>query len=408
VASLYLHIPFCEHKCIYCDFYSIAPTETHDDYGGLVGSFLGALEKEIDLRTAEPLFHTSYETIFFGGGTPSLLSPGAVESILNRLSRTFLIDRNAEITLETNPGTVDLEKLRTFRSAGVNRISFGIQSFHERDLKFLTRVHNAEQAKENVRNAFNAGFENVSFDLIFALPGQSMEAWNSNLAQAVELSPTHISCYSLIVEPNTPLKRMVESKQVTLLSIEEDAALYERTIEFLARAGFEQYEVSNFAKPGFKCRHNSSYWNHENYLSFGPSAHSFWNGKRWWNLSNVVGYADSLRRGTLPVAGEETLSQEQWFDETIFLGLRSEGIRLDSFKQRFHRDLLVEFKPLIDDLLRDNLASIERDRLRLTSRGYLLCDEICQRFCAKKTAHRYNSRTDQSSVNVVATEFLRS
>jgi oxygen-independent coproporphyrinogen-3 oxidase len=182
---------------------------------------------------------------------------------------------------------------------------------------------------------------------------------------------------------------------VTPLSVDEDAALYERTIEFLAHAGFEQYEVSNFAKPGFKCRHNNSYWNHENYLSFGPSAHSFWNGKRWWNLSNVVGYADSLRKGALPVAGEEILSQEQWFDETIFLGLRSEGIQLCSFQQRFHKNLLTEFKSLIDNLLHNNLAVIERDRLRLTPKGYLLCDEICRRF-------------DHSPLKVAAPEFLRS
>ncbi|HTP13256.1 MAG TPA: radical SAM family heme chaperone HemW [Bacteroidota bacterium] len=383
MASLYLHIPFCEHKCIYCDFYSIAPAETHENSEGLVAGFLQSLEREIDIRAADRVFKTSYDTIFFGGGTPSLLAPDAVASILNRLADRFSVDNKAEITLETNPGTVDLAKLRAFRAAGINRISFGIQSFHENDLKFLTRIHNAEQAKENVRNAFKAGFDNVSFDLIFALPGQSMDAWNSNLAQAVALSPTHISCYSLIVEPNTPLKRMVESKQVALLSVDEDAAMYERTVEFLDRAGFQQYEVSNFARPGYACRHNRSYWNHENYLSFGPSAHSFWNGKRWWNLSNVVGYSDALRKGTIPVAGEEVLAEEQWFDEVVILGLRSEGIVLHAFEQRFRKNLLTEFKSLIDDLTSNGLVAVERDRLRLTLKGYLLCDEICRRFCAQ-------------------------
>ena len=380
MASLYLHIPFCEHKCIYCDFYSIAPAETHENYDALVNRFLTGLDREIDLRAQDPTYQTTYETIFFGGGTPSLLSPSAVGQILDRMSKGFSISENAEVTLETNPGTVDLGKLKEFKTAGINRISFGIQSFHERDLKFLTRIHDAGQAKENVRNAFKAGFDNVSFDLIFALPGQSEEDWNSNLHQALELSPTHISCYSLIVEPNTPLKRMVESKQVTPLSVEEDAAMYELTMQTLSDGGFEQYEISNFAKPGFKCRHNENYWNHENYLSFGPSAHSFWNGKRWWNLSNVVGYSDSIQKGSLPVAGEETLSQNQWFDETIFLGLRSEGIHLASFQQRFHKDLFEQFKSLIDGLLHDNLARIEQNRLRLTSKGYLLCDEICRSF----------------------------
>ena len=380
LASLYLHIPFCEHKCIYCDFYSIAPKETEENYDNLVQRFLTALDQEILIRGRDATFQSTYETIFFGGGTPSLLSPTAIGTILNQLSRSFSISDNAEITLETNPGTVDIRKLREFRSAGVNRISFGIQSFHENDLQFLTRIHNADQARENVRNAYKAGFDNVSFDLIFALPGQTQELWNSNLEEALQLGPTHISCYSLIVEPNTPLHRMVEAKQVTPLAMDEDADMYEQTMSVLANAGFEQYEISNFAKPGFKCRHNIAYWNHENYLSFGPSAHSFWNGKRWWNLSNVNGYSDSLSKGTVPVAGEETLSSQEWFDETIYLGLRSEGIQLAGFERRFHKDLLKEFKTIIDGLLTDNLASIEENRLRLTSKGYLLCDEICRSF----------------------------
>jgi oxygen-independent coproporphyrinogen III oxidase len=380
LASLYLHIPFCEHKCIYCDFYSIAPRETEESYDNLVQRFLTALAREISLRRQDTTFQSTYETIFFGGGTPSLLSPAAIASILNHLSRSFSISDNVEVTLETNPGTVDLMKLRDFKSAGINRMSFGIQSFHEKDLKFLTRIHSADQARENIRNAFKAGFDNVNFDLIFALPGQTLELWNSNLQQALELDPTHISCYSLIVEPNTPLHRMVEAKQVAPLAIDEDAEMYEKTMTVLSDAGFEQYEISNFAKPGFKCRHNITYWNHSNYLSFGPSAHSFWNGKRWWNLSNVVGYSDSLTKGMIPVAGEETLSSQQWLDETIYLGLRSEGIHLPSFERRFHKDLLKEFKSIIDGLLTDNLASIEESHLRLTAKGYLLCDEICRSF----------------------------
>lgn len=380
MASLYLHIPFCEHKCIYCDFYSIAPRDMEGNYDALVDRFLTALDHEIALRGQEATFQASYETIFFGGGTPSLLSPTSVGTILNRLSGSFPISDNAEITLETNPGTVDIKKLRDFKSAGINRISFGIQSFHEKDIQFLTRIHSAAQAKENVRNAFKAGFDNVSVDLIFALPGQTAELWRSNLTQALELTPPHISCYSLIVEPNTPLYRMVQARQVTPLAQEEDAGMYEATMAVLGNAGYEQYEISNFAKPGFKCRHNMTYWNHENYLSFGPSAHSFWHGKRWWNLSNVVGYTDSLGTSTLPVAGEETLSTQQWFDETIYLGLRSEGIHLPLFERRFHRNLLTEFKAIIDGLLMDNLASIREDRLRLTAKGYLLCDEICQAF----------------------------
>lgn len=380
LSSLYLHIPFCEHKCIYCDFYSIAPNERPDSYNALIARFLDGLRKEIEIRSQDSQFREQFETVFFGGGTPSLLSPSIVGEILDLLSGKFSLKAGAEITLETNPGTVDLTKLRGYRQAGVNRISMGIQSFHDDDLRFLTRIHSAAQAKECVRNAFAAGFDNVSFDLIFSLPGQTRERWLSNLNQAMELNPTHISCYSLIVEPNTPLHRMVEAKQVTPLPVDEDAAQYELTMEFLEAHGYAQYEVSNFAKPGFKSIHNSNYWNHRNYLGFGPSAHSFWHGKRWWNVSNVVNYLDRVEANAVPVAGEEALTREQLMQEAIFLGLRSEGVDVAGFRRKFEKDLLTDYRPTIDALVENGLARMEDDRLRLTSKGYSLCDEICYSF----------------------------
>ena len=274
-----------------------------------VSRFLSALEMEIHLRAEDKRFHESVETIFFGGGTPSLLHPSDIEKILNLLSSRFLIQKNAEITLETNPGTVDKQKLKAFQSAGINRISMGIQSFYDDDLRFLTRIHTASEAKQCIIDAYAAGFTNVSFDLIFSLPHQSLQRWKSNLEQAMELQPTHISCYSLIVEPGTPLFNMVQSKQVTLLDTDSDAELYEWTIDFLTSHGFEQYEVSNFAKPNFKCRHNINYWNHSNYLSFGPSAHSFWENERWWNVSNIAAYIEQLSTRTLPLSGGEHISK---------------------------------------------------------------------------------------------------
>jgi oxygen-independent coproporphyrinogen-3 oxidase len=384
MASLYLHIPFCEHKCIYCDFYSIAPKESPSEHHGLVERFLRAIKGEVALRAGEERFHVSYETIFFGGGTPSLLSPSNIAEILDTLSRSFPIEPGAEITLETNPGTVDRRKLKEFRAAGVNRLSMGIQSFHDDDLKFLSRIHSSDQAKQCVRDAYDAGFENVSFDLIFALPSQTPARWRSNLEQAVGLRPTHMSCYSLIVEPNTPLFRMVESKQVSTLNAEDDATLYEMTMDVLARHGFEQYEVSNFAQPGFRSRHNANYWNHSNYLGFGPSAHSFWSddqlirsAKRWWNISNVVGYSERVEHGTLPLAGEETLVSSQLIDEAILLGLRADGIDVAGFRKRYGAGFFDEHRARIAELERKNLAVLEGERLRLTPKGYLLCDEIC-------------------------------
>lgn len=376
MASLYLHIPFCEHKCLYCDFYSVAPNGEPARFEVLVERFLNALSRELELRAQDEQFRVSYETVFFGGGTPSLLSPRSVERILNLLTRYFSIESQAEITLETNPGTVDREKLRAFRLAGVNRLSIGIQSFHDDELRFLSRIHSAEQAKECVRTASAAGFENVSFDLIFALPGQTLARWKANLEQAMALAPQHLSTYSLIVEPNTPLSRLVEMKQVAPLSAEADAELYEFTINFLCSRGYEQYEVSNFARPGYKSRHNSNYWNHKNYLGFGPSAHSFWQQRRWWNVSNVVEYAARLEHGVIPVAGEERLTLDQLRAEEIFLGLRSEGIDVAGFHKRYKTDLLDVHRRTIDHLLSSRLVTLEANRLRLTSKGYPLCDEI--------------------------------
>ena len=380
MAGLYLHIPFCEHKCIYCDFYSVAPKEHPDAYRALINRFLSSLQREIKLRAGDPRFAASYKTIFFGGGTPSLLSASNLNEILNMLNSRFSIADGPEVTLETNPGTVDEQKLRDFRQAGVNRISFGVQSFHDDDLKFLTRIHSASQAKDAFKSARRAGFENLSIDLMFSLPTQSLGRWESNLEQAMELDPSHISCYSLIVEPNTPLARMVESKQIAPLPGEQDAELYEFTMEFLSAHGYEQYEVSNFAKPGFRSQHNSGYWNHDHYLGFGPSAHSFWDARRWWNVSNVVEYSQRLEHDVLPISGEEQLVAEQLIEEEIFLGLRGDGIDTTELTRKYRVEFLTSFSQIIKELVEQKLAKLVGPRLRLTSKGYLLCDEICSSF----------------------------
>jgi oxygen-independent coproporphyrinogen-3 oxidase len=378
MASLYLHIPFCERKCIYCDFYSIAPQDPSPGQPALVERFLQALETEICLRGEEQRFRESYETVFLGGGTPSLLSPSDIEKIFDTLVSHFSIEPEAEITLETNPGTVDLEKLKAFRSVGINRLSIGIQSFHDDDLHFLSRIHTGAEARRCISDAFIAGFQNVGFDLIFSLPHQTVDRWRSNLVQAVARSPVHLSCYSLIVEPNTPLFRMVQSKQITPLDAERDAALYEFTMDFLDLRGFTHYEVSNFALPGFRCRHNMNYWNHTNYLGFGPSAHSLWETERWWNCANISTYIAQLANRCLPLEGGEHLTEPQLIDEAIFLGLRSDGIDLKEYSKRFGRDLLKEFPSPIAEFEQQGLMQKEADRLRLTPKGYLLCDEICQ------------------------------
>ncbi len=318
----------------------------------------------------------SFETIFFGGGTPSLLSPAAIAEQLELLHRTFSILPNAEITLETNPGTVDRAKLAGFRAAGINRLSFGVQSFHDDDLRFLTRIHSAEQAKQSIRLARAVGFENMSIDLIFALPNQTLTKWEENLREFVELDIEHVSAYSLIVEKNTPLSRLVAAKQVSPLPLETEAEMYEFTMAYLHGAGFEHYEVSNYAKPGFRSRHNSNYWNHSNYLAFGPSAHSFWINRRWWNVRSIESYCKKISAGEHPIAGEELLTPEQSLDETIMLGLRGEGIHLDRLKMQHGVDLVASDLRTINDLVSEHLLLHDPPFLRLTDRGYLLCDEI--------------------------------
>jgi oxygen-independent coproporphyrinogen III oxidase len=377
MASLYLHIPFCEKKCLYCDFYSIetvAPME----------SFLAALHKEIDLYVDQGK-GISFETIFLGGGTPSLLEPAQLENILAHLHTSYSITPDAEITVEANPGTVDKEKLRAYRSLGVNRLSVGIQSFDSEELKFLSRIHTAEEAIACISAARSAGINNLSIDLIYSLPGQTDERWIETLHKGLALSPQHISAYSLIVEENTPLSRLVHSGQVSPNPTEIEARLYERTMEILAKNGFEHYEVSNYAVPGFRSRHNYNYWNHENYLGFGPSAHSFWKatgegkGRRWWNIASISHYVDRLAKGELPLVSQEFVGREELLHERIMLGLRSDGIDLNRCASDFGFRLFPVDNHVVTGLLSEGLARLERDRLILTPTGYLLCDEITRR-----------------------------
>lgn len=374
--GLYLHIPFCEFKCLYCDFYSVAPNGAHAEYEAMIERFTRSLFTEIEMRRAEGRWKEEFDTIFFGGGTPSLLEPKVIGDILNRLHSSFRISPDAEITLEANPGTVHTARLRDFRSAGINRLSMGIQSFFDDDLKFLSRIHTSQEAKDAVKGARAAGFTNLNFDLIFALPSQTPERWRENLRQAVELDPDHLSCYSLIVEPGTPLYRMVEAKQVTPLPLETDAEMYEETITYLTAHGYEIYEISNFAKPGHKCRHNTTYWEHGDYLGFGPSAHSFRNNLRWWNVSSIEQYSASIETGKFPVRADERLTDEQLKREMIFLGLRSAGVNLARYKERFGEEFTTGRRDVINRHIEAGYMSAENNRLKLTLNGYPLCDEI--------------------------------
>jgi oxygen-independent coproporphyrinogen III oxidase len=286
-SALYVHIPFCDHKCIYCDFYSIITSDN-------IVPFFSSIKKEIDYYSEKYQDDNHFTSIFFGGGTPSLMAPQDLKDIIFHLKKRFRVSDTAEITMETNPGTVTEEKLCHFLEAGINRISIGIQSFDDDDLKFLTRIHNRETAVKTVLNAHKAGFMNISIDLIFNLPGQTKEKWLSNLQQAAYLPINHISAYSLILERGTILNKLVLDGIVTMQDDDYDADLYELTIDYLTDRGFGQYEVSNFAHKGYESVHNMAYWHHRNYLGLGPSAHSFMDGKRWWNYSSLKKYISEI------------------------------------------------------------------------------------------------------------------
>ena len=370
--AIYIHIPFCDHKCIYCDFYSITKTEN-------IEPFLEALRIEI-INKSNYFEEGEISSIFFGGGTPSLLSPKQINTILQIFFEKFNVSKNAEITLETNPGTVDLLKLKEFKKIGINRLSIGVQSFNNNELKFLTRIHDKELAIETVKNGYSAGFENINLDLIFNLPNQTCEIWNSNLITALELPITHISAYSLILERGTILNKLVLDKKVEMNEEEFDASLYETTMEFLNNRGFNQYEVSNFCKDGFECEHNLIYWKHKNYIGFGPSAHSFWKNKRWWNFSGVKQYIEKIKKNDHAICGEEVLNSEELLNEFVMLALRSNGLDLNELENIHGNYWLMRNRNYLNDLIANKLLIEEKNFIKFTSNGYSLCDEILLKF----------------------------
>lgn len=376
MAGLYLHIPFCERKCIYCNFYSIESMDARD-------RFLAALVREIDMRAdrleAEGEAPAEYETVFFGGGTPSLLSPDELAAILERLRARFTIRADAEMTMECNPGALTREWLAGYRDLGVNRLSFGVQSFNDDELAFLSRIHTAAEAVESIGIARSV-FDNVSLDLIFALPGQTLERWRSNLSRGLDLGTEHISAYSLVFEEGTRLNVMRLSGEVTPAVDSLEADMYEETMAFLGGHGFAQYEVSNYARPGRECRHNVGYWERRSYISFGPSAHSYHRRsdgeRRWANVSSLQAYLGDIDAGMLPVASSELLSSQLVLEESIFLGLRSGGVILDEFRRAAGAGLEEVAAEKVDRLVADGYARLDRHRLSLTTKGYPFADRF--------------------------------
>ncbi len=372
--GLYIHIPFCEKKCGYCDFYSLTALHYRSE-------FVDALLKEISL-VAPRFSHLLFDTVFFGGGTPTLLNIDQLEKIWSALHKNLKIAADGEFSIEANPGTVELKKLCALRHIGFNRLSMGVQSFQPEDLEFLGRIHTTEEALENFAAARTAGFQNINLDLMTAFPGLTAERFRKTLETTIELQPEHISCYTLIFEPKTPF--YTKMKQGILKPVENDreAAFYHQANHLLSEAGYTAYEISNFArKPGWRCRHNLKYWQHNFYLGFGPSAHSFFPPKRWWNARSLSGYLHAMKENKLPRDSEEQLDQKTLEFEYIFLHLRlKEGIDLADYRERFQAELTGKYAAAVAELSDEGMIKTDRQQLRLTQKGWLLADEIAQHF----------------------------
>jgi len=368
-AGVYLHIPFCKSRCSYCDF----ATDIYRDEDS-VERYVDALVSEIQNFEPREGRTPNIDTIYFGGGTPSLLLPSQVEKILNAVREQFSVDPTSEITMEMNPATVTPDSLGAYKRLGVNRASFGVQTFNDRALRLLARGHDAYDARQTYQMLRGAGFENISFDLIAGLPGQTRADWKRNLKEAIALSPEHLSLYLLEVHEGTPLAVQIKSGRQPMPDEDLSAEMYEVMCDTLAAAGYEQYEISNFAKPGFESRHNSKYWRLEPVYGFGVSAHSFDGSQRYSNERDTSEYVKRIEDSLTAEVSREKIDMASGF---VFLGLRlEEGIELGSYQARFGIDLMVRHRSDLDRLLKDGLIEIDEGRLKLTRKGKLFSNEV--------------------------------
>jgi oxygen-independent coproporphyrinogen-3 oxidase len=365
--GLYLHVPFCSSICNYCNF----NRGLYDE--ALKTRYVAALRQEI--AVAPPSL--AADTIFFGGGTPSLLDPAEIAHLIRSCRDRFDLTADAEITLETNPETVDRDKLERFRNAGVNRVSFGVQSFQDDELKRLGRIHSASRARAAVREARAAGFDNVSLDLMMWLPGQSVETWLGNVDALVDAAPDHASLYLLELYPNAPLKEEMARSGWSLAPDDDAAEMYLRAMERLARAGLGQYEISNVARPGMASRHNLKYWTDGEWLAFGCGAHSTREGVRWKNVSGTAEYVERVTSGADIVTERRVLSANDRLEEALFTGLRlTAGLDIEAVGARYGTDVWAIFGDALGPFLEAGWLIREGDRLRLTRDGMLMANEV--------------------------------
>lgn len=372
MAGIYIHIPFCKKACHYCDFHFSTSLKYKE-------AFIEALLKEIDLTRDYLLQENSLpliETVYFGGGTPSLLNKRDLDRIFDELNTFYQISPVAEITLEANPDDLTGKKLKELSLSPINRLSIGIQSFFERDLVFMNRAHNAEQAHRCIREAKEAGFDNITIDLIYGTPGLSDADWIENLHTAFSYGIPHISCYCLTVEEKTALAHFIKKKQVPELNDEQSLRQFQLLMDEMTAHGYEQYEISNFSKPGFYSKHNSNYWKNASYLGLGPSAHSYDGNSRQWNIANNQEYIRSLQIDKIPCESEE-LSVKDRFNEYMMTSLRTSwGIDAEYLRKAFGEPFARHFSAAIQTFLETGELIRENTIVKLTQRGKFIADKI--------------------------------
>lgn len=373
--AVYIHIPFCSHKCHYCDFTAyVVDGQPVDDY-------LYALFKEIEMTLSEsppgPI-----HSIFIGGGTPTVLSPKQMKLLLEELRQFFNKRMNSfEFTIEANPGTTTDELLYIMREGGINRISFGAQTFRNDLLKRIGRIHGSDEIKESVYAARRAGFENISLDLMFGLPTQTVEDVYQSLEEALNLEPTHLSCYSLKVEEGTLFHHLFERDQLPLPSEDEEFEMYQCIRKMLQKNGYQQYEISNFSKPGYESIHNKTYWRNEEYYGFGAGAHGYVNRLRHMNIKGVREYIDYIKKGRRPILDTHDVKIEEDMENFMILGLRLiKGISKEDFEKRYHKKIEEVFGNVLESLKDKGLIEQKDGRIKLTQKGLLFGNDVFASF----------------------------
>jgi oxygen-independent coproporphyrinogen-3 oxidase len=367
MAGIYIHIPFCKKACHYCNFHFSVSIQQKDE-------MIKSICREAELR--QEYVTERIDTIYFGGGTPSLLTAMELRLLLEKLKELFLIDENAEVTLEANPDDLNSSKPAEWKSIGINRLSIGVQSFFDQDLQWMNRAHTAEQALRNIQVAQEIGLHNITIDLIYGTPTLTDEQWKQNIKTALSLNIPHLSCYALTVEPKTALQKMIEQHKTEDIDADKQGRQFELLMEWMEAAGYEHYEISNFAQPGKRSKHNSSYWEGKHYLGLGPSAHSFNGFSRQWNISNNALYINQIKQNMVPYEIEQLTSTQQ-LNEYIMTSLRtSEGISLFSLIDKWGEVSAEKIAAASEKYRSQGMIFKESDHLILTRKGKLFADAI--------------------------------